>query len=223
VRVGLVAVGTAFAVVGAAVIVGITYPSDIPTVTRSSSASVVGLSGGEWKPFVLPAFTSDPATLTLSWSATAGPADDQTHVNVSLYSAYQCPPATEPCHSDPAIMTWNGTGLGRWSDSRAAGSLYLLFVDVFGPDNSTVNFTATFTEQYRVGPLALPIVPFTVTMVGGGLLTGIGAVALYLGLFLPRGVYAAWDEPEPLDDDLALHRPADVDRPEPPRRGGPPG
>ena len=222
-RVGLVAVGTAFAVVGAAVIVGITYPSDIPTVTRSSSASVEGLSGGDWKPFVLLASTSDPATLTLSWSATAGPADDQTHVNVSLYSAHPCPPATEPCASDPALMTWNSTGLGHWSDSRAAGSLYLLFVDVFGPTNISVNFTATFTEQYRVGPIALPIVPFTVTMVGGGLLTGMGAVALYLGLFLPAGVYPAWDEPGPPDDELGPRPPDEIDRSEPPRRGGPPG
>ena len=189
-RVGLVAVGAAFSVVGAAVIVGILYPGDDPTVSRSSLADADGLAKGDWKPFVLPASASSPATVTLTWVASTGDLLTPAAVNVSFYSAHACPPAADPCLDSPVLASWTDQAAGRWSASGGSGSLYVLYVDVSGSSNSTVNFSATFAEQYRTGPMPLPMLAFSFTMVGGGLLTGVGAVALYLGLFLPAGVYA---------------------------------
>jgi len=196
-RSGLVAVGAAFAVVGAAVIVGVLYPGDSPTNGRTSLADANGLSPGSWRQFVLAATASNAATVTLNWTATTGNPSTLASVNVSLYTARPCPPSTVPCAVDPALYTWTGSNGGQWSASGRAASTYLLYVDDPAGQKLSDNFTATFVEQYRLGGLPLPMVPFAVTMVGGGLLAGVGAVALYLGLFLPSGVYdapPAWDE-----------------------------
>jgi hypothetical protein len=193
VRTGLVAVGTAFSVVGAAVIVGILYPGDDSTQTRVTTAGVDGLNGGNWKPFILPTSSSSRASLTLSWSASSGDAGAVSRLDVSLYSAYPCPSPTGACLDDPPLHVWNGTGTGHWNAS-GAGSMYVLYVDLEGASNLSANFTATFVETYATSVLPLPMLPFMITMVGGGLLTGVGAVGLYLGLFLPPGVY---DRPDP--------------------------
>lgn len=189
-RPGLIAVGVAFALVGAGVILGILYPGNNPTLQRSGSADVAGLSGGNWRSFLLPATASNPATLTLSWSASS-PA------NVSWYEARTCstPPGT--CIIAPALRLWIANVSGHWSATGDAGALYELWVYAAGGHNVSLNFTATFTEQYHAGKLTLPPIPFAITMVGGSLLAGIGAVALYLGLFLPTGVYGPFDAPPP--------------------------
>lgn len=200
-RTGLVAVGTAFSVVGAAVIVGVLTPLNGPTVARSSSADLDDLNGGNWRPLVLPASPTQPATLSLDWYATPDQPGSTGLVDVSLFAAYPCPPATEPCVDDPALAAWNGTGAGHWSSTGRSGSMYLLYVDALGPSNDSVSFSATLVEQYPSGTHLLPMLPFAVTMVGGGLLMGVGAVALYLGLFLPAGVYAPPDAAPVPDDD----------------------
>jgi len=199
VRTGLVAVGAAFAVVGAAVIVGVLYPGDEPTVTRTSSATADGMAGGSWRPFVLPAYASDPASVLVQWYATTGLLDLPAQVNVSLYAGRMCPPATEPCPELPALAVWNGSGPGHWSASGTTGSMYLLLVTCLGGSGVSVNFTATLVEQYLVSSRPLPMLPFAFTIIGGGLLAGVGAVALYLGLFLPEGVYAPLDPVGPAD------------------------
>lgn len=188
-RPGLVAVGAAFAVVGAAVIIGMIYPSDASTGSRTSVAEVDGLAGGSWRPFALSATPSSSVTVTLSWYASTGNPRTTARVNVSFYAARACPPATEPCPVGPALKAWNVSTQGRWSASGASGSLYMLYVVVPDAANVSDNFTATFAEQYRTSSLPLPMVPFAITMAGGALLAGVGAVGVYLGLFLPSGVY----------------------------------
>ena len=192
VRPGLVAVGVAFALVGAAVIVGILYPGDIPTVERSSSDKVANLTGSDWRSLAVPATASSPATLTFNWSASAP-------VNVTWYSAYPCTPAPHTCVTSPPLWTWIENVSGHWGATGTAGALYEFEVEAAGGPNASVNFSATFTEEYRAGQRTLPPLPFAVTMVGGSLLAGVGAVALYLGLFLPAEVYAP-PEPEPPPD-----------------------
>ncbi len=188
-RPGLVAVGAAFAIVGAAVIVGVLYPGDDPAVVRSSAAEVDGLTSGAWRPFVLPSTPRAPFALTLTW-ASNGPAPNATSdVNVSLYPAQPCPPATEPCVDPPVLASWTLRASGQWSGPGTDEPEYLLFVNAPDSRNVSINFSATFLEQYRAGTQTLPTVPLALTIVGGGLLAGVGAVALYLGLFLPSGVY----------------------------------
>jgi hypothetical protein len=216
----LVAVGTAFAVVGAAVIVGVLLPGDGPTVTRTSSAAADGMAGGSWRPFVLPAYASDPASVLVQWYATTGLLDLPAQVNVSLYAGRICPPAIEPCAVLPALAVWNGSGPGHWSASGTTGSMYMLFVTCLGGSGVSVNFTATLVEQYPVSARPLPMLPFAITIVGGGLLVGVGAVGLYLGLFLPEGVYAPLDPVGPADAGPGPHD-AGAGTPKPPGPGAP--
>lgn len=187
--------GVAFALVGAAVIAGIVYPGDTPTVKQSSSADVVDLPGGQWRSFLLPAVGATPATLTISWTASAA-------VNVSWYAVRACNMPTGTCVVTPPLKAWVENLSGRWSATGSAGTLYELLVYSAVGHNTTVDFSGTFTEQYRTGPLTLPMLPFLLTMAGGSLLAGVGAVALYLGLFLPSGVFAPFDRPPPATDDV---------------------
>lgn len=196
-RTGLVAVGAAFAVVGAAVIVGVLYPGDHPSDVRTSLADVNGLSPGSWRQFVLSATPSHSATVTLNWTATTGNPSTLASVNVSLYTGGPCPASPGTCAVNPALYNWIGENGGHWTGSGAVVSSYVLYVDDPADQKVSDNFTATFVEQYVLGGLPLPMIPFAVTMLGGGLLAGVGAVALYLGVFLPSGVYDAppeWDE-----------------------------
>lgn len=196
-RIGLVAIGSAFAVVGAAVFVAVLYPADTPTTGRSDAAEVAGLTGGgNWRSFILQASPENPATLSLNWFASAP-------VNVSWYLLYACNPSPSICAVIPALHNWTGNLSGHWSMTGTANAEYELWVACDGSKNASVNFSATFQEQFRAGPLSLPWVPFVVTLVGASLLAGIGAVALYLGLFLPSGVYAPYapfDTPAEGDD-----------------------
>ena len=203
--------GAAFALVGAAVTVAVLYPGDDPTVARSDAAGVDGLTSGAWRPFVVSG-APHLLTLSLSWTAT-GPAPNATaDVNVSLYAAYPCPPATEPCVQTPTLVSWTLKSTGGWSGPGTDEPEYLLFVSAPDMRNVSVNFTATLVEQYRLQMQPLPSVPLLVTILGGGLLAGVGAVAVYLGLFLPAGVYgpAAGEDLDP-DERLDPAREAEAE------------
>ncbi len=188
-RPGLVAVGAAFLLVGVAVTVGLLNPGNDPTVERTGSAAVPMLPAGEWRPLCFAATASQAATLSLSWASTA-PA------NVSLYAVgTPCPTATT---TGPPLWSWSRALGGSDTATVAASSEYEIIVTAPGGGSAPLNFSASFDEHYRTGALTLPLVPFVVTMVGASMLTGMGAVALYLGLFLPSGVYGPLDaEPYP--------------------------
>ncbi len=199
-RTGLVAVGAAFSVIGAAIIVGILYPTNEPTIARSSSTDAQGMDNGSWGAFVLTGYSSHAATVAVNWSAVSGNPRVPAALNVTLYAAHLCPPQTTPCEVLPMLASWNGS-VGHWSSSGVAQSLYLVDVVANGAGNVSIRFSATLAEQSRAtGPL-LPTVPFAVTMIGGGLLLGVGSVAVYLGLFLPSGVYDDLPEELPAEDD----------------------
>jgi len=184
-----VAIGAAFALVGAATLVGILYPGDNPPLQRTSSDKVVQLPGGQWRSMSFAGVASGSTTLMFNWTASAP-------VNLSWFQAYACTPAPGTCVTLPPLATWTDNASGHWTASGNAVALYEFSVEAVGGPGVLVNFSATFTEQYHAGQLALPVLPFAFTMVCASLLTGVGAVVLYLGLFLPSGVYG------PLDDEL---------------------
>jgi len=190
VRPGLIAVGVGLVVLGAAVFVGVLDPGNTPLVQRTDPGFIVDLTGTNWRTLTYPTTPEGRATLTLTWSASA-PA------NVSLYADQAC--TTPPCNG-PSLRYWVGNVSGKWTATGAVGSMYLLWVYAAVPHNGSINFSATLTEQYRTGQLTLPFVPFLITMVAASLLAGMGAVILYLGLFLPAGVYGPFDRPSPADD-----------------------
>ena len=192
----LVAVGVALVVLGSAVIVGLLYPGDIPTLPVHSSEKVVDLDPGAWRSFAVSAVANGQATVTFNWTASAA-------VNVSWFTAVPCAPAPNTCGNPPALRTWLGNVSGHWTRSGDSGALYEFVVEVSNATAHPVNFTASFSELYPGGQRSLPMLPFVITMGAGSLLVGMGGVVLYLGLFLPPGTFGPVADPElgPYDDD----------------------
>ncbi len=202
------ALGAALALVGAGVVIVVTSTGNIPTVSRTSLATIDQLASDDWRLDVVPATVADPATLALGWNA-SGPID------VSWYVAVRCnSPLTPWCLQIPALFTWNGSKTGSWSHSGAAAAYYGLLVESPPGAHPPVNFTAVFEEQYRSGPLTMPFWPLVIAMAGGSLLAGIGAVAVYLGIFLPSGTYPRLPDRERFPDtgldDPDLEEPTDA-------------
>lgn len=177
------AVGVALLILGAAVVVAVTWPGSNPELTRSGSASVDDLAGGDYRVFVMPAEAKDPATVTLTWTASAPMA-------VSWYVAYACSSTSGWCLESAPLASWSANLSGSWTFTGQTASLYGLWVEGDGTPNETVNCMASFSEQYKAGALSLPVVPFFLVLAAGSVLAGIGAVGTYLGLFLPSGTYA---------------------------------
>jgi hypothetical protein len=181
VRPGLIAVGLAVALVGAALIYVLVDPADAPYQSRASTAEIADLAAGSWRTASLPTSASGHATFTFTWYATAS-------ARVQLFSMYPCK-SSGYCTDVPAIYTVPGGEGATWSATGSAGAMYEVWVEPVATANETLNFSAELNERYAVGDFALPLPGFVVAMTGGGLLLGIGGVALYLGLFLPSGVY----------------------------------
>lgn len=200
VRLGLVALGVAFAVLGAAVLVAVIDPVDDPMLTRSSNVAIDALPAGSWRTVIVNASSASPATISIGWNSTG-------EVIVAWYATAPCStPPSYRCKTSPALASWGPTQRsGYWSATGDSGPAYMLSVET--SPSASVNFTAEFTERYRSSDLSLPLVAFAVTVAGGSILAGVGGVLLYLGLFLPSGVYAPYDEPsdaeEPRDDSTA--------------------
>ncbi len=211
-RPGLVAVGAAFALVGAGVIVAVLWAPDAPMVSRTHSAVVDSLAPGDWRQFTLSAVTSSSAELSVRWTASHP-------VVVDLYYLFSCTnSSTGWCPPFSPIVSWFGNTSGNWTYNGSVVAYYLLYVQ--GASNLSANFSSTFTEHYRPNTLTLEPLPLAMVLAGGSLLTGVGAVGIYLGLFLPTGVYSPLgglppDEPW-REDDLG---PEDLDTPV----GPPPG
>lgn len=183
-RPGLVAVGAAFALVGAGVILAVLWTEDAPTVPRSSTVAIDNLGAGNPALFTLNAAAAAYAQITLHWIASA-------NVSVNWYLTVSCQSSTGWCIESAPAATWPSGTSGSWSHSGTAISVYVLAVQ--DASTSSVNFSASFLEKYQPAPLALPLLPLGIVLTGGSLLAGTGAVVLYLGLFLPSGVYSPLD------------------------------
>ena len=188
-RPGLVAVGVAFALLGAAVLVSVIDPIDNPTVTRSSAVSAADLNPGTNQSFVVNATSANPASVTIGWNSSNA-------VAVSWYAAVPCPIPPHTCVAGPALVTWGPPQVtGTWSFHGSSGGAYVLYVQASPANHAATSFRGTFTEHYRPSGFSLPLVPFLLTLAAASVLIGIGAVMLYLGLFLPPGTYAPSDDP----------------------------
>jgi len=181
VRIGLIAVGAAFAIVGAGVIAAMALTEQGPSATRTGEASLEQLAPATNATILLPAVATGDGLANLAWNASA-PAE------VYWYAEAPCSPPPGWCFEGGALANWSGIMGGEWSWQGNVASLYCLYV-VDKADHS-VNITASFVESYPTAIHRLPLVPFLWTMAGGSLLLGVGGMAVYLGAFLPAGIYS---------------------------------
>ena len=175
-------------------LVAVIDPIDNPTVTRSSAVSAADLDPGANQSFVVNASSANPASVTIGWNSS-------NEVAVSWYAAVPCPIPPHVCVAGPALVTWGPPQrTGSWTFHGSSGSAYVLYVQASPANPAPLSFRGTFTEHYRPAGLALPLIPFVLTLTAASVLVGIGAVMLYLGLFLPPGIYGPTDEPVDPDE-----------------------
>ncbi len=198
-RLGLVAIGLAFALVGGGLVVSFfVFSSGGPPgfVARSISASQIAPNQTQDWPFA--AVGASHGTLSFSWTSSV-------RANVSLWKASTCSQPVGVCPVGPALVHWPSNLSGAWRDSGAIASIYLLAVS--DPTPNSVNFNGTLTESYPDQAFGLPTTDLVLLTIGSILLLGTGAIGVFLGLFLPSGVY----RPPSLEDDLESEYPGSAD------------
>jgi len=180
VRPGLVTVGVVFLVLagGALVTVNLLPAASAPQQDQFTLAPTEVAPDGAGATSI-PGTASSGAVLTVAWR-TPGP------LSVDLFPAGRCPSGSRTCNPAGAVATWSGLAGSRWSINGPEQFPY----ELVWASNSSVpmNFTATATETWNstaTSPIWTAVIVDAVAVALGA----VGAVAVFLGLFLRGGVY----------------------------------
>lgn len=176
-RTGLVAIGGVVAVLGAGLILALFFLSTGPASTIHVSLGNPALGGGSNFSVVVTGPGSSSGSISISWT-TSAPA------NVTLSPANPC--GTGTCPVGPPVLSWTRSTSGNGVVSSPNASVYLLVVT--NPGGAPIKFSAMVTVSSTTG-ITVPTWASVVIIAGGVVLLGIGGVALFLGMFLPGGVY----------------------------------
>jgi hypothetical protein len=222
VRTGLAFTGVAVALIGVGVLLVAFSFSSVPSGSIVEGVSSAHIGGGTNYMAVIPASIQRSASVVYAWSSTRS-------LEVYLYVAAECPNMTagSVCPAGPALkMWWADTGVWSWTGA-VTGPWLLLVVN---PNSTEASYNSTLVESYPAGGGFGSGWNLFVLLIGSTVLIGIGALALFLGLFLRGGVYgpprppvgqpdAALLQPDPdeLDDetwdDTPSSKETDVDEP----------
>jgi len=202
VRPGLVFIGTAIGVIGAGLIVTLFFLSSGALTTNRTSFENPGLSGHSTWVEVATRSTSAKATVAVSWTASEP-------VNVTLVPAQACSSMLGYCPAGPPVFNWTLQTSGQGTDPSASASGYL--VSVVNPNTAVARATAVVSVTENPGS-SLPDWGYILIAAGGVTLIAIGGIAIFLGLFLPSGVYQNPDQ-------LMAGRPPPFEPPEEPGSG----
>lgn len=217
VRLGLFVIGLAFVVVGGGLVVSFfAFSSGGPPgyVTRAISASQMG--PGQSQTWSLDTVANANGVLSLSWGSSG-------RVNVSLWKAAGCTNFPGICPVGAPIASWVSALSGQWKMTGSVTWYYVLTATTQAV--SVATFNATVSESYSGSPFGLGTTNLILVTVGSVLLLGTGAIGVFLGLFLPGGVYQGRggpidEEPDviPVDPNApdGLEEPTDEDTFDPP-------
>jgi len=183
VRPWLVILGSVITVIGAGLIVSLFVLSGGSVTTDQYSIENPSIPGHTPWSQVVPRVITTQSTVSVSWTTTA-PA------NVSLTPAVPCSSALGVCPSGPAVLNWTGVDTGKGTASSGSSSQFIL--QVSNPGSSSLRFSGVVSLSYNTGS-PLPVWSLGLILVAGIILLAIGGIAVFLGLFLPGGVY---DEPK---------------------------
>ncbi|HEV2449708.1 MAG TPA: hypothetical protein VGU43_04770 [Thermoplasmata archaeon] len=184
-RTGLVLVGAALALLGAATVVAaVTFDTPSPVTHESTSQSTLTVPG-------LGSTTTAPiyglnGSFSLSWTAS-------TRLNVELTATVCHPPRDPGSCVNQAVANWTAQSQGAWQSSGAPAYPYKLMFSTPGPSPAAVAMTVRSTSTTPTPPSDL----FVQLLAGitGAVLASIGVLALFFGLFLRRNVYGARPPP----------------------------
>jgi len=199
VRTGLVIVGVALAVVGAGLTLSAFFQPGAPSLTQINPLAAPNLQPGLPRTMVVWLENTTSGTLELNWVSSST-------VNVSVYQATSCGfvnanAHVEYCPQGAALVSWPSNSSGHWNTTGAISFPLLLNLQNLGAKPVTVN--AVFDEVWSSTNPGVPTWIFVSTLAGGVVCITLGAVAIFLGLFLRSGLYSPpprGDGPDP--DDL---------------------
>ena len=179
VRTGLVVVGAAIAIIGGGLFLTLFLVSGGPTSTTRLSFDNPDIPGHTVWPEVISRSTTSPTSIGLTWSTNA-PA------NVSLTPAGPCENSLGVCPIGPPLFNWTLATSGKETSNSANASAYIL--DVTNPGAGTLQFSAAVSVGTSTTS-PFPAWAWGLIALAGVVLLAIGGIALFLGLFLPGGVY----------------------------------
>jgi hypothetical protein len=179
VRTGLVVIGAAIAVLGAGLIVTLFFLSGGPVNSSNISFEAPSLAGHSNQTWVISGPSPGTGSVTLSWST-------GTVANVSLTPAAACVGPMGSCPTGPPDLGWVLATSGKETVSPSDASLYILLVT--NPGNNALRFSAVVSVTSS-SPSPLTVWSWGLIATGGVALLAIGGISLFLGLFLPSGVY----------------------------------
>jgi hypothetical protein len=175
-RTGLVLVGTALALLGAVTVgVAVSYnaPTPVTHVSTTQSSWTVPAHGE----MTTPQLWGLNGSFGVSWTASAA-------LNVLLTATLCSSPSS--CDVAP-VANWTAQTQGSWQSPGVPAYPYLLAFTNPTHASAAVALTAHSTLTTPVPPTDV-WVPVLSTL-AGGVVFAIGAMALFLGLFLRRGIY----------------------------------
>ncbi|HEV2165401.1 MAG TPA: hypothetical protein VGS23_00255 [Thermoplasmata archaeon] len=180
-RLGLVVVGIAFLAVAAASATSLYLWPRTPSTQEITTELPVTFSAPNQTREALLSGTSEPAgSFTLDWQASA-PFD------VELFNAPGCARASVACEKTPAVAEWPANLSGHYEADGALAYPYLVVWTEKGPADASLQATAESVAQVSS---TAPAWTSVVTDVALASLGSVGALSLFLGLFLRGGVFA---------------------------------
>ena len=194
-RPGLVIVGVLLAVVGAATLLSVVVlPLAAPatSVSRSTETFVVPGQASASSGIHLP--SASPQSLVISWAS-------DRPVTVDLLPAVPCAHgASGLCPDGAAVQQWNQTEGGSYSAGSGFAGAYLLRATTSSNVAATINWT--LVETYASVEQQLPLWSYAAFLAAAVGLLGIGAVGIFLGIFLRSGVYGGRPPVVPLGPEV---------------------
>ncbi|MGA7477273.1 MAG: hypothetical protein WBW47_08750 [Thermoplasmata archaeon] len=178
-RTGLVVIGAVLALLGAGLIVTLFFLSGGPVTSSQISFEAPSLAGHSNQTWVVSGPSPGTGSVTLSWSTGVA-------ANVSLWPATTCVGPMGSCPTGPPDLSWVLATSGKETVSPSDAPVYILLVT--NPGNNPLRFSAVVSVTSSSGS---PLTAWSWGLIatGGVALLAIGGIALFLGLFLPGGVY----------------------------------
>lgn len=177
------------AVIGAGVIASLALAPDPGTLRESWPIDIENLTSNASRGVPVPVTDGASSVFSFDWVASSA-------AEASLWPAVSCGAAVGACPTtELPVVHWNATTHGDWTTHGDLPSYYLL--TIWAAAKSSVNFTGQVAETYSAPSLAIPTWAEISVIVGGVVLLGIGAMALFLGLFLRTSIYRGPPPPPP--------------------------
>ncbi len=179
-RKGLLIVGLGVAIVGATFIATLVSLPPPPSQIAASTLDFPYILDNSSKTSKISPADASSATVYFSWVS-------DYPIAVSLYDGVPCALGNRTCPPTPALVSWAENSSGDWNSS---GRVNLpVYVVLINNGSTPVTVSGTVVATYVPSTPYLPTWSLVALVTGAIVLLGIGAVAIFLGLFLPGGVY----------------------------------